>query len=110
MSSLITLDQQDAHISSDLLERAMLTPTSNHPDMHDTYETLVFRGDEEKLHSFLDICVDSDQLYLRGSGDHTEPTVLSGHVVLQLVEATSIKEITLHFGGKARMPIMSSDA
>jgi hypothetical protein len=107
MPSPLFNDQPDADIVEDGL--TILAPTAQHSDMHDTYETLVLRGDEEKLHSFLTIVVNSDQIILRGSGGHVEPAVLSGHVVLQLVEPTSIKEITLHFRGKARMPASNHD-
>lgn len=57
--------------------------------------------------SHLDIQVDSPVISLKGVGVDVEPALLTGHVVLYLTESTSIKEITLHFRGKAR--ISSSD-
>jgi arrestin-related trafficking adapter 4/5/7 len=52
----------------------------------------------------LEIHLDADVVKLRGVGVDVEPARLSGHVVLQLAERTSIKEITLQFKGKARLP------
>jgi hypothetical protein len=52
----------------------------------------------------LEIFVDSDSLYLKGTGPDIEPALLSGHVALSLVETTPVKEITLKFRGKARLP------
>ncbi|KAG2096370.1 hypothetical protein BD769DRAFT_1515350 [Suillus cothurnatus] len=54
--------------------------------------------------SRIDIVLDSDILTLKGATADTEPTLLSGHVVLTLSEATSIKEINLQFRGKTRVP------
>lgn len=54
--------------------------------------------------SRIDIVLDSDVLALKGATADTEPALLSGHVVLTLSEATSIKEINLQFRGKTRMP------
>ncbi|OAX35691.1 hypothetical protein K503DRAFT_745532 [Rhizopogon vinicolor AM-OR11-026] len=54
--------------------------------------------------SRIDIVLDSDVLALKGTAVDVEPALLSGYVVLALSEATSIKEITLQFRGKARIP------
>lgn len=54
--------------------------------------------------SRIDIVLDSDVLALKGTTVDTEPALLSGHVVLTLSEATSIKEINLQFRGKTRVP------
>lgn len=54
--------------------------------------------------SRIDIVLDSDALVLKGTAVDIEPALLSGHVLLTLSEATSIKEITLQFRGKARVP------
>ncbi|KAI0066012.1 hypothetical protein BV25DRAFT_1849481 [Artomyces pyxidatus] len=58
---------------------------------------------EEKFPN-VEIVVHSDFLTLKGTGVDVAPTLLSGHVVLNLAESTSIKEITLQFRGKARLP------
>lgn len=55
----------------------------------------------------VDINVASDQLILRGTGVDVEPALLSGNVVLNLTEPTSIKQINLLFRGKARVPSTS---
>ena len=57
----------------------------------------------------LEIVVTNDVLYLKGPGAEAEPALLSGYVLLYLPEATSIKDVTLHFRGKARLP-PSNDA
>ncbi|KAG2747108.1 hypothetical protein P692DRAFT_201933057 [Suillus brevipes Sb2] len=54
--------------------------------------------------SRIDIILDSDVLALKGTAVDIEPALLSGHVVLTLSEATSIKEINLQFRGKTRVP------
>ena len=63
----------------------------------------------EKERVGVDIVVDSDCLSLRGTGVDVEPASLKGHIVLHLREPTSIKEITLQFRGKARLPAPSVD-
>jgi hypothetical protein len=60
--------------------------------------------DKEKLQPALEIAVANDVLYLKGPGTEVESTLLAGNVVLYLPEATPIKDITLHFRGKARLP------
>ncbi|KAG2148714.1 uncharacterized protein EDB93DRAFT_1064302, partial [Suillus bovinus] len=54
--------------------------------------------------SRIDIVLDSDVLTLKGTTVDIEPALLSGHVVLTLSEATSIKEINLQFRGKTHVP------
>jgi len=65
-------------------------------------------GREEKPH--LDVILDAAYLALKGTGPDVEPTTLSGHVALYLTEATSIKEITLQFRGKAKIPMPASES
>ncbi|TFY74340.1 hypothetical protein EWM64_g9672, partial [Hericium alpestre] len=52
----------------------------------------------------IEILVNQDLLLLKGVGVDVSPTLLQGHVVVNLAESTSIKEITLQFRGKARLP------
>ncbi|KAG7098441.1 hypothetical protein E1B28_000392 [Marasmius oreades] len=52
----------------------------------------------------LEILLDKECIYLKGTGVDVESARLSGHVALYLLESTSIKEITLQFRGKARLP------
>ncbi|KAF5328618.1 hypothetical protein D9619_011636 [Psilocybe cf. subviscida] len=63
---------------------------------------------KEKPH--LDIILDAPFLTLRGTGPDVEPTTLSGHVALFLTEATSVKEITLQFRGKAKIPMPATES
>ena len=65
---------------------------------------------EKERHPRLEIVLDQDCLYLRGTGVDVEPARLSGHLVLYLTESTSVREITLHFRGKARLPIPSHES
>ena len=58
----------------------------------------------------LEILVDSECLFLKGTGVDVEPARLSGYVALYLTEATAIKEITLQFRGKARLPAPHHDS
>lgn len=60
--------------------------------------------------SHLEIILDSPFLTLKGTGPDVEPTSLSGHVALFLTESTSIKEITLQFRGKAKIPMPANES
>lgn len=70
----------------------------------------MLREKAERGHPSVDISVNSDTLVLRGTGVDVEPALLSGNVVLYLSEATSIKEITLQFRGKARIPPSANES
>lgn len=88
-------------------------PTYNHPVVHDL-QTPPFIDTQNhqgmgKPHNSLDILLASDCLYLRGTGVDVETCTLRGSVVLNLVEATSVKEITMQFKGKSRIPQVQSD-
>jgi arrestin-related trafficking adapter 4/5/7 len=55
-------------------------------------------GDSSSSH--LDIQLESSELVLRGfTGEELEPAVLKGELVLNLSEATNLKEIQLIFTG-----------
>ena len=64
---------------------------------------------KEKAQTSLDIQVANDTLILRGTGVDVEPTLLTGNVVLTLSEPTTIRQITLMFRGKARVPTNPTD-
>lgn len=55
-------------------------------------------------HTSLDIALASDTLVLRGAGVDVAPALLTGNVVLTLSEPTSIRQVSLVFKGKARVP------
>ncbi|KAF9264157.1 hypothetical protein L218DRAFT_863584 [Marasmius fiardii PR-910] len=65
---------------------------------------------KEKDRPRLDILLDKESIYLKGTGVDVESARLSGHVALYLTESTSIKEITLQFRGKARLPVPSNES
>ncbi|KAH8995749.1 hypothetical protein EDB92DRAFT_1943226 [Lactarius akahatsu] len=60
-------------------------------------------------HSSIEIIVDSDTLILRGTGAEVSPALLSGYVVLHLAESTPVKQITLQFRGKAKLPPLANE-
>ena len=78
--------------------------SSNHP--HTSQEM----GKSDKGPISVDIVVASDTLVLRGTGVDVAPALLSGNVVLNLSEATSIREISLSFRGKAKIPPSASES
>lgn len=55
--------------------------------------------------SYLEVTVNENILVLRGRGDDVDPALLSGQVILHLVESISLKEVHLNFRGKAKLPI-----
>ena len=75
-----------------------VTPPHRHVDRQDP---------AYKLPS-IEIIVDSDNLVLRGTGAEVSPALLSGHVVLHLAESTPVKQISLHFRGKAKLPPLAN--
>lgn len=81
-----------------------LTPGSSHLNPSSSND-----NDMGKERPRLEILLDSECLYLKGTGIDVEPSRLSGNVALYLTEATSIKEITLSFRGKARLPVPATD-
>ncbi|KAG5639033.1 hypothetical protein H0H81_007646 [Sphagnurus paluster] len=90
-------------VDSAPLPHASTSTGISHLDHHDMTK--------EKEHKpRVEILLDSPYLFLKGVGVDVEPTRLSGHVALYLNEATPIKEITLQFRGKARLPIPTSEA
>jgi len=60
---------------------------------------------KEKERYRLEILLDKECVFLRGTGVDVEPATLSGHVALYLAESISVKEITLQFRGKSRLPV-----
>lgn len=100
-----TQDYGDDHLSSALhaaLSSFVPGSSAQHPDHH--HDMI-----KEKERVGIDIVVDSDCLSLRGTGVDVEPALLKGFIVLHLKEPTSIREITLQFRGKAKLPAPSVD-
>ena len=65
---------------------------------------------KEKEKSRIDIVLDAPYISLRGTSGTVEPTVLRGHVSLYLAEDTDIREVSLHFRGKARIPLPTTES
>jgi hypothetical protein len=66
---------------------------------------------KEKERSRIDIILDAPYISLCGtSGTTVEPGVLSGHVSLYLAEDTDIREVGLHFRGKAKVPLPTAES
>ncbi|KAJ7187902.1 hypothetical protein C8R46DRAFT_1157139 [Mycena filopes] len=80
---------------------------SPHITQDDDSATALSRLDSDmrdKERPCLEIHLDNEHLCMQGTGANVEPARLTGHVALYLAESTPIKEITLQFRGKARMP------
>ncbi|EJU04157.1 hypothetical protein DACRYDRAFT_20783 [Dacryopinax primogenitus] len=54
------------------------------------------------MHSSIEISM-PPTLFIRGAGGDFEPCLLMGEVILNLAEATNIREITAHLSGKAKI-------
>jgi arrestin-related trafficking adapter 4/5/7 len=61
-------------------------------------------------HTNIEIIVNNDVLTLRGTAVDVTPALLSGHVVLHLAESTTLKQITLQFRGKAKLPPLAGES
>ncbi|KAH9483841.1 Arrestin domain-containing protein C31A2.12 [Psilocybe cubensis] len=79
--------------------------TTHHP-----ISTMGLPQPKEKDKPHIMIIPDTPYLALKGTGPDVEPTTLSGNVVLYLTESTTLKEITLQFRGKARIPMPANES
>jgi arrestin-related trafficking adapter 4/5/7 len=96
----------DADLLASALHHALQGFT--HPaDRQDSVPTSTSRKDDKHLN--IEIIVDNDLLTLRGAGVEVTPALLSGHVVLHLAESTPVKQITLQFRGKAKLPPLADE-
>lgn len=77
-----------------------------------TLQPLTITNDDmtKEKGSHLDITLESSCVFLKGTGVDVEPAYLTGQVALTLTEPTSLKEITLQFRGKARLPVPASES
>lgn len=90
----------------DLLASALhnaLQPDARHADRQDS----IYRKDDKN--PSIEVIVDSNPLILRGTGAEVAPALLSGRVVLHLAESTPVKQIILHFRGKAKLPPLANE-
>jgi hypothetical protein len=92
----------DAPESNTLFSTSFPPPASPHLPVTPNNE-MILRDLHNQDH--LEIVVPQDTVILRGVGQNYEPALLQGTVVLNLPEATNIREITLSFYGKARVPV-----
>lgn len=60
-------------------------------------------------HTGIDLIVNSDVLTLKGNEAEVSPALLSGQIVLDLAEPTTVKQITLQFRGKAKLPPVENE-
>jgi len=72
--------------------------------------TITNDDDMKEKGSHLDITLESNCVFLKGTGVDVEPAYLTGQVALTLTEPTSLKEITLQFRGKARLSVPASES
>jgi hypothetical protein len=85
----------------------LLASTLHHVLQGTNYHTHSER--QEDKHTGIDLVVNSDVLTLKGNGAEVTPAFLSGHIVLDLAESTTVKQITLQFRGKARLPPVENE-
>ena len=101
----LNLAQNQPHINAVPSSSAATQPHTDTMAIHPQNQ-----NKEKDIRPRLEIVLDSDTVVLRGAGSDVEPARLSGHVALFLSESSSIKEITLQFRGKARIPAHHHDA
>ncbi len=77
----------------------VLQGITHHSDRQDSAQR------RDVKHTGIDLVVNSDVLTLKGTGAEVTPALLSGQIVLDLAESTTVKQITLQFRGKAKLPV-----
>lgn len=76
--------------------------------LHHALQNIAHNPDDK--HPNIEIILYDDVLVLRGASVQVTPALLSGHVVLHLTESTTLKQITLQFRGKAKLPPLASES
>lgn len=94
----------DVDLLASALHNALQPPRTHHPDCQDSAAP---RKDDKPTN--IEIIVDSDVLTLRGIGDEVTPALLSGQVALNLAESTPVKQISLQFRGKVKLPPVENE-
>ena len=89
----------EAHILTSPLHHAL-------PGLPSHQDSAQKRDDKQ---TSIEIIVNTDVLTLRGAGVEVTPALLSGQVVLDLAESTPLRQITLQFRGKAKMPPVENE-
>ncbi|KAF9010764.1 hypothetical protein BDQ17DRAFT_1234497 [Cyathus striatus] len=65
---------------------------------------------QHKERSHIEIQLDDHYLKLKGTGPDVEPVRMAGNLILYLAEDTALKEVSLSFRGKARVPIPAAES
>ena len=94
----------------DLLASALhnaLQSITPHPHTHHCQDSVPTSRKDDKYN--IEIIVDTNVLTLRGTGTEVTPALLSGQVALNLTESTPVKQITLQFRGKAKLPPVENE-
>jgi hypothetical protein len=102
--SASTRQGTDVDLLASALHHALQPPRTHHPDCQDPAAP---KKDDKPTN--VEIIVDSDVLTLRGTGVEVTPALLSGKVALNLAESTPVKQITLQFRGKAKLPPVENE-
>jgi hypothetical protein len=97
-----------APISTRGAEVDLLASTLRHVLQGNTHHTHHSDRQDDK-HTGIDLVVNSDVLTLKGNGAEVTPTLLTGHIVLDLAESTTVRQITLQFRGKAKLPPVENE-
>ena len=85
----------------------LLASTLHHVLLGTTHTHHSDRQDDK--HTGIDLVVNEDVLTLKGNGAEVTLALLSGQIVLDLAESTTVKQITLQFRGKARLPAVDNE-
>jgi hypothetical protein len=94
LAPISTLQGAEVDLLASTLHHVLHT---HHSDRHDD------------KHTGIDLVVNSDVLTLKGNGAEVTPALLSGQIVLDLAESTTVKQITLQFRGKAKLPPVENE-
>jgi hypothetical protein len=102
VDSQLTRQGTDVDLLASALRHALVPHTHHHPD-----HSSPSKKDDKPTN--IEIIVNSDVLTLRGIGVEVTPALLSGQVALNLAESTPVKQITLQFRGKAKLPPVENE-
>jgi hypothetical protein len=109
MTTTDALDASAPISSHQGAEVDLLASTLHHVLQGITHHTHHSDHPQDDKHTGIDLVVDSDVLTLKGNGAEVDPALLSGHIVLDLAESTTVKQITLQFRGKAKLPPVENE-
>lgn len=94
----------DVDLLASALHNALQSIT---PHTHHCQDSVPTGRKDDKYN--IEIIVDTNVLTLRGTGTEVTPALLSGQVALNLSESTPVKQITLQFRGKAKLPPVENE-